>query len=142
MRLLCLMLSLMLSNTSLAQVAIVKGQPAPADGILLTKEEAAKILAEKQAAEEICRVNSEASLEKEKAKCELTSGLLKNELELEKKKFDEINKLRNEQDKVFMDRIDDSGDNTYYFFGGLAVGALTTTIAVIGTIVLIKQVQP
>ena len=60
---------------------------------------------------------------------------------MKKKKFDEINRLRNEQDKVFLDRIDDGGDNAYYFFGGLAVGAVVSTAAIVGTIVLINQVQ-
>lgn len=141
MRILCIVLSFLLSANSLAQTAVAKGQPSPADGVFLTKEEAAKILADKQAAAEICKINSEAAVEKEKNKCDLDKGLLKNELELEKKKFDEINRLRNEQDKVFLDRIDDGGDNAYYFFGGLAVGAIVSTAAIVGTIVLINQVQ-
>jgi len=141
MRAICIAFSFILSANSLAQTPVGKGQPSPTDGIFLTKEEAAKILAEKQAAAEICRINMEAAVEKEKNKCDLDRGLLKNELELEKKKFDEINRLRNEQDKVFLDRIDDGGDNAYYFFGGLAVGAVVSTAAIVGTILLIKQVQ-
>ena len=142
MRILCLALSFILSGTSLAQTAVAKGQPSPAEGIFLTKEEAAKILAEKQAAAEICRINSEAAIEKEKAKCGFDKGLLQNELDFEKKKFDEITRLRNAQDKVFLDRVDDSGDNTYYFFGGLALGAVVSGAAIVGTIVLINQVVP
>ena len=88
MKALCIAFSFILSANSLAQTAVAKDQPSQADGIFLTKEEAAKILAEKQAAEEICRINSEAVVEKEKNKCVLDKGLLKNELELEKKKFD------------------------------------------------------
>jgi len=141
MRALCIAFSFILSANSLAQTAVVKEQPSPADGIFLTKEEAAKILAEKQAAAEMCKINSEAALEKQKNKCDLDRDLLKNELELEKKKFDEINRLHNEQEKVLLERISDGGDNTYYFFGGLAVGAIVSTAAIVGTIVLIKQVQ-
>jgi len=141
MRALCIAFSFILSANSLAQTAVVKDQPSPADGIFLTKEEAAKILAEKQAAAEMCKINSEAALEKQKNKCDLDRDLLKNELELEKKKFDEINRLHNEQEKVLLERISDGGDNTYYFFGGLAVGAIVSTAAIVGTIVLIKQVQ-
>jgi G3E family GTPase len=141
MKALCIAFSFILSANSLAQTAVAKDQPSPADGIFLTKEEAAKILAEKQAAAEICRINSEAVVEKEKNKCVLDKGLLKNELELEKKKFDEISRLRNEQDKVLLDRIDDGGDNAYYFFGGLAIGAVISTVAIVGTIMLIKQAE-
>jgi hypothetical protein len=140
MRTLCLALLFIFSGTSFAQTAVVKGQQCPADGIFLTKEEAAKILAEKQAAAEICRINNEASVEKEKTKCGFEKGLLQNELDFEKKKFDEIIGLRNAQDKVFLDRIDDGGDNTYYFFGGLALGAVVSGAAIVGTIVLINQV--
>ncbi len=141
MKALCIILSFIFSANSLAQTAVAKGQPSPEDGIFLTKEQAAKILADKAAAEKICKIEKEAAVEVEKNKCSLDNGLLKNELELEKKKFDEINRLRNEQDKVFLDRIDDGGDNTYYFFGGLAAGAIITGAAIVGTIVLVKQGQ-
>ena len=87
MRILCIVLSFLLSVNSLAQTAVAKGQPSPADGVFLTKEEAAKILAEKQAAAEIYRINMEAAVEKEKNKCDLYKSLLKNEPELEKKKY-------------------------------------------------------
>ena len=47
MRILCLMTFFLLSSTSYAQVSLEKGQPAPEAGIFLTKEQAAKVIAEK-----------------------------------------------------------------------------------------------
>ena len=48
---------MLFTNASFAQVPIEKGQPAPETGVFLTKEQVAKILAEKQAAIEICKIN-------------------------------------------------------------------------------------
>ena len=142
MRTLCLMISFLLSSTSLAQVSLEKGQPAPEAGVFLTKEQAAKVIAEKQAAEQICKINLEAAVEQSKAKCEYEKGLLKNELSYEKKKFTEISKLRDVQDQKLYDRIDDSGDNLYWFIGGIAAGATFTAAASVGIVVLINQVNP
>jgi hypothetical protein len=140
MRIICLTLLLLLSKVSFAQIPVVEGQPSPEDGIFLTKEQAAKILSEKQAAEKICKINSEAETDKQKAKCDFDKALLNNELQFEKKKFDEILKLRDGQDKILYDRIDDAGTNPYYFFGGVATGTVVTGLVVVGTMILIEQI--
>ena len=63
-------LCLFFSFNASAQVALSKGQPAPEEGIFLTKEQAAKILADKEAAKEICRIDKEAAVAIEKNRCE------------------------------------------------------------------------
>lgn len=142
MRILCFITSLLLSSTSLAQVSLAKGQPAPEDGIFLTKEQAAKVIAEKQAAEQICKINQDAALGQLKVKCEYEKDLLKNELSYEKSKYIEISKLRDVQDEKLYNRISDSGDNLYWFIGGIAAGATVAAAASVGIVVFINQVNP
>ena len=142
MRTICLMTFFLFSYTSYAQVALEKGQPCPEDGIFLTKEQAAKVIAEKQAAEQICKINQDSALEQSKAKCEYEKGLLNNELSYEKSKFTEISKLRDVQDKKLYDRITDSGDNLYWFIGGIAAGATVVSAAAVGIVIFINQVNP
>ena len=142
MRNLCLMISFLLSSTSLAQVPVEKDQPSPEAGIFLTKEQAAKVIVEKQAAEQICRINQDAAVEQSKAKCEYEVGLLKNELSYEKNKFIEISKLRDVQETRLYDAVSDSGDNLYWFVGGIATGFAISTAAAVGILVVVNQVNP
>lgn len=130
------------SNGLLAQVALEKGQPAPETGIFLTKEQAAKILADKQAAEQICKIEKEAAVAIEKNRCEYDKNVLKNELSYEKTKFEEINRLRDVQEKRLYETVSDSGDNLYWFVGGIAIGATISATAAVGIVVFINQVNP
>ena len=142
MKILCSIISLLFCYTSLAQVPLAKDQPAPEEGIFLTKEQAAKVIAEKQSAQQICKINHESSLQQLKVKCEYEKDVLKNELSYEERKYEEISKLRDVQEEKLYDRIGDSGDNLYWFVGGFAVGAAITTSATIGIIMFINQVNP
>lgn len=141
MKILCFIISLLFCSTSLAQVSLAKGQPAPEEGIFLTKEQAAKVIAEKQAAEQICKINQDAAAAQSKAKCEYEKGLLKNELSYEKTKFTEISKLRDVQDEKLYERISDSGDNLYWFAGGIVAGAATAAAVSISIVLVINQVN-
>jgi hypothetical protein len=132
----------LLSSTSLAQVPVEKDQPVPEAGIFLTKEQAAKVIVEKQAAEQICRINQDAAVEQSKAKCEYEVGLLKNELSFEKNKFTEISKLRDVQEARLYETVSDSGNSLYWFVGGVATGATFATAAAIGIVIVINQVNP
>jgi hypothetical protein len=141
MRILLFIITILFSSTGFAQVSLAKGQPSPEEGIFLTKEEAAKIIAEKQAAEQICKINQQAAVDLFKNKCEFDKDLLKNELSYEKSKFTEINKLRDVQDEELYKRISDSGDNLYWFAGGLVAGAATTAAVSISIVLVINQVN-
>ena len=142
MRTICFLISFLLSSGSLAQVALEKGQPAPETGVFLTKEQAAKVIAEKQTAAEICRINQDAAVSLEKNKCEYEKNLLKNELSYEKSKYDEISKLRDVQEDRLYDTISDSGSNLYWFVGGVVAGAATATAVSISIVLVINQVNP
>ena len=142
MKTLFFIISLLASSTCFAQIAIAKGEPCPEDGLFLTKEQAAKVIAEKKASEEICKINQNAATEESKAKCEYEKGLLKNELSYEKTKFIEISKLRDVQDQNLYERIGDSGDNLYWFAGGIVAGAATAAAVSISIVLIINQVNP
>jgi hypothetical protein len=142
MRKICLLICLFLSNISYAQTAVAKGQPSPADGIFLTKEEAAKIIAEKMAVEQTCRRTIEENAQLLKTKCEYDKTILQNEVDFEKNKFTEINKLRDVQDKNLQQRVADSGDNLSYFLGGLALGTVIVGAATISAYVYTQQAFP
>ena len=136
------MTSLLLCSTSLAQVSLAKDQPAPEDGVFLTKEQAAKVIAEKQAADQTCKIQQESSYTQIKIKCEYEKNLLRNELSYEKSKFTDISRLRDVQDEKLYQRIGDSGDNLYWFVGGLAVGAAITIAGTVGIVSILNQVNP
>lgn len=141
MRNICFLILCLFSNGSLAQVALEKGQPAPETGVFLTKEEAAKVIAEKQVAEEICRINQGAAVSLEKNKCEYENNLLKNQLSYEKSKYDEISKLRDVQEDRLYETISDSGSNLYWFAGGVVAGAATAAAVSISIVLVINQVN-
>jgi hypothetical protein len=142
MRTVCFLILCLLSNGSLAQVALEKGQQAPETGVFLTKEQAAKIIAEKQAAAEICKINQDAAVSLEKNKCDYEKNLLKNELSYEKSKFDEISKLRDVQEERLYETLSDSGSNLYWFVGGVAVGTTIATAGAISIVFFVNQVNP
>lgn len=141
MRTILFLFVLLFANTSLAQVALEKGQPAPESGVFLTKLEAAKIIADKQAAVEICKVNQDAAVSVEKNKCEYEKNLLKNELSFEKSKYDEISKLRDVQEDRLYETVSDSGSNLYWFAGGVIAGAATAAAVSISVVLVINQVN-
>jgi hypothetical protein len=141
MKNLLLITCLLFSLKSSAQVALSKGQPAPEDGVFLTKEQAAKVLAEKKAAEEICKINQQAAVAVEKNRCEYDKNLLKNELSYEKTKYDEISKLRDVQEGRLYETVSDSGDNLYWLIGGIAAGAAITATSAVGIVFFINQVD-
>lgn len=139
MKNLLLITCLLFSLKSSAQVALSKGQPAPEDGVFLNKEQAAKVLADKKAAEEICKINQEAAIAVEKNRCEYDKNLLKNELSYEKSKYDEISKLRDVQEGRLYETVSDSGDNLYWLIGGIAAGAATTAVISISVVLFVNQ---
>lgn len=142
MKIILFLLTILFANNSFAQVALEKGQPAPESGVFLTKEQAAKILADKEFAQQVCKINQEAAISTEKNKCYFDKELLKNELSFEKSKYDEISKLRDVQESRLYETVSDSGDNLYWFIGGIAAGATVAAAASVGIVVFINQVNP
>lgn len=133
-----LFLFFLFSFDAAAQVDIAKGQPAPADGVFLTNLEAAKIIAEKKAADKICQIEKDFAVDTEVYQCSLDKQLLKNEIKYEKTKYDQIVKIRDKNEEDLYRKIGDGGNNLYWFAGGIAVGA-TTVVTSIATVYLIMS---
>ena len=126
MRVIALITAMMFATSVSGQVALKAGEPAPADGVFLTSEQAAKILAEKEAQEQICKANTEYEKQKIESVCTLEKNVLQITLDTQKKKYDEIVKLKDEENKRLYEQIEESSADygAYWFAGGLAFGAL------------------
>ena len=126
MRIIALFTALVFAASVNAQVAIKAGDPAPADGVFLTSTQAAKILAGKEAQEQICKANTEYEKQKIESVCALEKNVLQITLDTQKKKYDEIVKLKDEENKRLYEQIEESTADygAYWFAGGLAFGAL------------------
>lgn len=126
------------SFSAAAQVDIAKGEPAPEDGVFLTNLQAAKIIAEKKAADKICEIEKDFAIDTETYQCSLDKELLKNEIKYEKEKYDQIIKIRNKNEEDLYRKIGDGGNNLYWFAGGIAAGA-TTVVVSVATVYLIMS---
>lgn len=133
MRILCFLVSLILSSVCFAQTAVEKGQPSPDDGVFLTNEEAAKIIAEMDAAEKRCQIRIDSVVETEKINCELEKQLLKNHLKYQQEKFDKLIDLRDKQEEELIRKIKEENNGLYWFLGGAALGiaAAASTVFVL-----------
>lgn len=138
MKIIIFLASLTLSSVCLAQVPIEKGQPAPENGVFLTNNQAAKLIAEKNAVDKICEVNKTYAVEIEKQQCVLDKKTLQNEVDYQKSKYDQIIKIRDENEKDLYRKIGDGGNNLYWFAGGIAAGA-TTVVVSVATVYLIMN---
>lgn len=107
-------------------INIKKNEPAPYDGILLDSVAIAKILAEREYAKKQCDLDKNYELNKQQAKCDLENSKLKVDLDVLNKKYDEVNKLKdNEISRLteLVKKSDDSGKyKILYFIGGVVVG--------------------
>ena len=121
-----------------AQLAVKEGDEVPKDGVFLTNEEAAKVLAEQEAAEKRCKENTNFLLESKDNKCNLERKLVETELQYEKEKLNKLLDLKDQQNKELLKRADDSSNNIYWFAGGTAVGVLTTLLVTVGVYFLVS----
>ncbi len=111
-------------------VPISKGQAAPFSGVLLTNEAVAKILADKEYQKKKCEMDTQYELEKQKTKQSLELGLCKIDLELGQKKYEIINKIKDDEitrvRDIAVKSQDSSSKNTWYLVGGIALGILAS----------------
>lgn len=127
-----------LSFSANAQLAVKEGDEVPKDGVFLTNEEAAKVLAEQEAAEKRCKENTNFLLESQGNKCVLERKIVESELQYEKEKFNKIFELKDQQNKELLKRVDNSDNNIYWFSGGTAIGVVTTLLVTVGVYFLVS----
>ena len=115
---------LLLCTPAYAQVVVTAGEPSPISGVVLTAEEVATILAEKKAAQERCKVEIKDAQEREINSCTLEKTILKNQIDFDKKRIQELIKLNDVQTKEITNAASRNGDGLVYFSGGLLVGGV------------------
>lgn len=126
MRVVAILTAMMFAVSVNAQVALKAGDPAPVDGVFLTNQEAAKILAEKEAQEKICKANTDLEKEKVTSVCKLEKKTLQISLDTQKQKYEEIVALKDAENKRLYEQVEESTADygAYWFAGGLALGAV------------------
>jgi len=134
-----LSLSILFSLNSFAQAPINKGEKAPEDGVFLTNLEAAKILAEREAAEELLKIELEEQEAELKTRCEGEKKLKDLYLGAEKEKNAEIGKLKDQQlDNLYKELENADGNEIWWLAGGIVVGT-ATSIAIFFAATQIQQ---
>ena len=105
--------------------AIKKGQRAPFSGILLDKRAEATMAAKRESAVKICEMNKDFSIKKITAECNFEKRLITIERDTGKKKFDELMKLKNTEEKRLEEGVKKSQKPDYtklWFVGGFVAG--------------------
>lgn len=108
---------------------IEKNTPAPYTGVLLDPTAVAKILSDKEYQKKKCELDQQYSLDKAKAKCDLDANTCKIERDICQKKYDEINKLKDEEIKRLQNLVvKDNSDSmkVLIFVGGVLLGMAAT----------------
>lgn len=139
MKTLIFLITLLFSSIVFAQVPLEKGDPAPDDGVFLTNEETAKIIAEKNAAEKLCIIDKDYLVKTEKQQCILDKKLLQNEVEYQKEKYKKIMEIRDDSEKELYRQLGNSGNNMYWFAGGAAAGAVAVVVSVVSVYLIVQS---
>ena len=114
-------------DTKLSYSSVIKGEKVPYNGILLTHESMAEIIATHEAELKICSVNSSYELSKQKNELDSKYDLYSAKCENEKILHEEMIKYRDKELKK--DRIKDVIQRTA-FFSGFILGATSCVVIV------------
>jgi len=120
------------SCAALAQniVPLSEGDPAPFDGVLLSKEAAADVIIKSETSDEKCDVKTEYKVGKAVSECELYKGITEAKLETEISKNVELLSLKNGEIDRLNESLEKSGTSwgPFWFVGGAAVGVTASLI--------------
>lgn len=123
----CFTLCFFLSLQTLAQVPLDKGQKAPEDGIFLTKEEAARIIAEKELFSEKLKLELDEQKQELNITCEGEKKIKDLYLDAEKEKSSLLLDLKQKQiENLYKQLEKQSTDYSMWWF---AAGATIGTVA-------------
>lgn len=127
--------------SSVASTNVKAGDVVQEDGVLLTQEEAAKIVAEKRVSVERCEEKVEHAKKVTLIEEQLKIKNLQTDLRAEKDKSEAIITLKDKEiDRLYKQIEDEGGDyDAYFMMGGMAVGVVLT--AAISTAIFFAAVQ-
>ena len=111
-------------------VPLSEGDPAPFDGVLLSKEAAADVIVKSETSDEKCDAKTEYKVGKAVSECELYKGIAECKLETEINKNVELLSLKNGEIDRLNESLEKSGTNwgPVWFVGGAAVGVTASLI--------------
>lgn len=127
--------------SSVASTNVKAGDVVQEDGVLLTQEEAAKIIAEKRVAVERCEEKVDHAKKVTTVAEQLKVKNLETDLKAEKEKAEAIITLKDKEiDRLYKQIEAEGGDyDAYFMMGGMAVGVVLT--AAISTAIFFAAVQ-
>jgi len=110
-----------------AKIEVInKGTPAPYTGVLIDSKTGAKILAEKEFAEERCQVEVEHEKQKAESKCELEKTREVSDKEFELAKTKVLLESSEKENERLTKIVDESSEDysSFWFVGGTLSGIL------------------
>lgn len=129
-----LMPSYVLAQEEIPKVlSMRKGQIVPFDGNLLNAAAIAKIIVEKEYAQKHYELNKDYELNKQKMRFELEINNLKIELEIAKKKQEEIVRIKERENNRLIELLKKSEQNNNYKIWWVAAGIFSGAALTVGT---------
>ncbi len=140
MKLITIITILTFSWASLAQTVVEKGDVVKEDGILLTNEEAAKILASKEAEAKKCLLNIETEKNKAETICKAEKEVKDIALQSEKDKNEIILSVKQREIEKLTKQVEKESGNydLWWFSGGVILGS-AFSVAIFYAAVQIQQ---
>lgn len=120
--------SFFISWQALGQTAIDKGQEAPEDGVFYTNAQAAKLIADREAAKERSKVQLDSQKQELNAVCEGEKNIKDLYLKMEKERSQLLSDLKDKQiENLYGELQKESQDySIFWFVGGATIGAVAS----------------
>jgi len=117
-----------------------KGDSVPFNGTLFSVEATAKLLADKERAEQECKLKFKYETDKIQAKCTRDFDLVSSELQIEKKKYNIIVAAQDEEILRLQKIATRNGDyDILWFGGGVAIGIITSIAIFFAAAEIVKK---
>lgn len=144
MKLLALFTLIMFSTASIAATNVKVGDIVEKDGVLLTNEEAANILAESKAQKERCKADIEFEKEKTRLELQLKINNLQSDFLAEKEKNKVVLELKERETERLYKELDKASNDYLPYaimgstFAGVIVSALVSTAIFFAAVQTVK----
>ena len=117
-----------------------KGDGAPFSGTLFSVKATAKLLADKERAEQECKLKFKYETDKLQARCTRDLDLVSSELQIEKKKYNIIVAAQDEEIlRLQKIAIRNGNYDILWFGGGVAIGVITSVAIFFAAAEIVKK---
>jgi hypothetical protein len=116
------------SSVCFAQTPITKGEAAPEDGLFLTKQEAAQMIADREATKEKHKLELDNQKQQLEAKFEGDKKILDLKLNIEKEKNSAIIAIKEQQINNLYKELENEWEisGIWWLGGGIAIGTVSS----------------